>query len=76
MRITTKYNIGNTVWYMYNNRPTRVIVSAIEIFHAGTNQDTIKYNGKDAINPNTWLDHTNLREDQLFKTKKELLQSL
>lgn len=76
MTFETKFNLLDKVWYMRDNKPTEVIISAIEIFYVNTNQDYIAYNAKDAINPVTWLDHTNLREYQLFKTKQELLQSL
>ena len=76
MEFKTKFNKGEKVWYMKNNKPTEVVISSIEIFYVNTNQDHIKYNAKDVINPVTWLDHTNLFEDILFKTKKEILKSL
>lgn len=76
MDFKTKFNKGDHVWYMKNNKPTEVIISAIEIFYVGTNQDHIKYNATDYLNPVTWLDHTNLFEDMLFKTKENLLNSL
>ncbi len=76
MEFKTKFNKEDKVWYMKNNKPTEVIISAIEIFYVNTNQDHIKYNGKDMINPVTWLDHTNLFEDMLFQTKEQLLNSL
>jgi len=73
---TPKFDKGERVWYMKNNRPTEVIISAIEIFYVDTNQDHIKYNATDVISPVTWLDHTNLFEDMLYKTKEELLKTL
>lgn len=76
MEFKTKFDVDQKVWYMKNNKPTEIIISAIEIFYVGTNQDRIKYNAKDFINPVTWLDHTNLFEQDLFKTKNELLNSL
>lgn len=76
MKFKTKFNLKEKVWYMKNNKPTKVIIPAIEIFYVNTNQDTIKYNAKDVINPVTWLDHTNLFDDMLFRTKDELLKSL
>ncbi len=76
MKFETEFNTGDKAWYMKNNKPTKVIISAIEIFYVNTNQDHIKYNAKDVINPVTWLDHTNLFERILFKTKRGLLKSL
>jgi len=76
MRLETKFNLEDRVWYMKNNKPVEVIISAIEIFYVDTNQDRIKYNGKDVINSVSWLDHTNLHESMLFSSKEKLLESL
>lgn len=76
MDFKTKYNLNDKVWFMKDNKPTEVKISAIEIFYVNTNQDTIKYNAKDCTNPKTWLDHTNLNESNLFPTKELLIQSL
>lgn len=76
MNFTTKFNLKDRAWYMKNNKPTEVIISAIEIFYVNTNQDHIKYNATDVIYPKTWLDHTNLFESMLFNSKDELLKSL
>lgn len=76
MDFKTKFNKGDKVWYMNNNKPAEVIISAIEIFYVATNQDRISYNATDVINPNTWLDHTSLGEDVLYHSKEELLKSL
>jgi hypothetical protein len=71
-----KFNIEDRVWYMKNNKPTEVVISAIEIFYVNTNQDRITYNAKNVDHSVSWLDHTNLRESWLFKSKTELLESL
>ena len=76
MKFETKFNLNDSAWYMKDNKPTEVIISAIEIFFVNTNQDKMKYNAKDVINSVSWLDHTNLFEDMLFNTKDDLLQSL
>jgi len=76
MEFKTKFNKGEKAWYMKNNKPVEVIISAIEIFYVDTNQDHIKYNALDVINPVTWLDHANLFESMLYQTKEELLRSL
>ena len=76
MIFETKFNLEERAWYMKDNKPTEVIISAIEIFYVGTNQDRVKYNGKSITASVSWLDHTNLLEAILFKTKEELLGSL
>lgn len=76
MEFKTKFNKDERVWFMKNNKPAEGIISAIHIFYVNTNQDHIKYDARDAIKPVTWLDHQNLFENKLFKTKKELLESL
>jgi hypothetical protein len=76
MEFKTKFNKGDEAWYMKSNKPTQVVISAIEIFYVGTNQDRISYNATDYCNPVTWLDHTNLRENDIYKSKQELLESL
>lgn len=76
MNFETKFNIGDHAWYMKSNKPVEVVISAIEIFYVNTNQDFIKYNAKNVTNSVSWLDHTNLHENTLFKSKRELLESL
>ena len=76
MEFKTKFNIGDRVWYIKNNKPTEVRITAIEIFYMGTNQDHIKYNATDIINPITWIDHINLFENMLYCSRAELLKSL
>lgn len=76
MKIETKFNLNDNAWYMRDNKPVQVIISAIETFHVGTNQGAIKYNGKNVINSQSWLDHTNLHESFLYKTKGDLLEAL
>jgi hypothetical protein len=71
-----KFNLEDRVWYMKNNKPTEVIISAIEVFFVNTNQDQITYNAKHVDHSFSWLDHTKLQEAWLFKSKAELLESL
>lgn len=76
MKFETKFNKGDSVWYMNSNKPTNIIISAIEIFYVGTNQDRIHYSATDVINPKTWIDHQHLSESELYSSKEELLKSL
>lgn len=75
-RFQTKFNVGDHAWYMKDNKPTEVVISAIEIFFVNTNQDLITYNAEDMVNSINWLDHPKLQEDWLFESKTELLESL
>lgn len=76
MNFETEFNLNDHAWYMKNNFPTEVIISAIQIFEVGTNQSHIKYNAKNVIDSVSWLDHQNLFEEALFKSKGDLLKSL
>lgn len=76
MKFETKFNVNERAWYMKDNKPTEVIISAIEVFFVNTNQYHIKYNAKNVLHPVSWLDHTNLMENVLFKSKTELMSAL
>ena len=76
MNFKTKFNLEDRAWYMKDNKPIEVIVSAIHIFHVGTSRDHIKYSAKNITNSVSWLDHQHLFEDTLFRSKSELLKSL
>lgn len=76
MEFKTKFDKDDKVWLMKDDKPVEVMISYIEIHYCGTNQDCIMYNAQDVNNPKTWLDYQHLRDNQLFRTKKELLNSL
>ena len=76
MEFKTKFDLEEHAWYIKDNRPTEVVISAIEIFFVGTNQNRIKYSAKNIANSISWLDHQNLFEANLFKSKKALFDSL
>lgn len=76
MKFETKFNVNDRAWYMKDNKPTEVIISAIYVFFVNTNQYHIKYNAKNVLHSVSWLDHTNLMENVLFKSKTELMSAL
>lgn len=76
MDIKTKFNLKDSVWFMKDNKPVNALISAIETFNVGTDQDKIKYNGRKISNSVSWLDYTNLLEGKLFNSKDELLKAL
>ena len=78
MNCKTKYNIGDLIWFMYNNRPLEVEVSRIKIECV-----------KDQLGLHTRVDYMvrfihstkcesgdYVMEERFFKTKQELLESL
>jgi len=76
MEFKTKCNLGDTVWFMKNNKPIEVIITSIHIFHSDGNLNKIKYSASNIINSISWIDHENLFENTVFKLKSELLESL
>ena len=71
MQIKTKYNIGDKVWVIVNNKPTELLINSIEIFIHDMGQYRIGYS--------IWyVDKKNegFEETQVFPTKEELLKSL
>jgi len=81
MTIETKYNIGQEVWFMWDNRPTCQRIAAMEVYVGKQvlpsyyvepyEIDAIKMEYSDVI-PYNRIFH----EYQLFPTKEELLKSL
>lgn len=76
MIIETKFNIGDRAWFMKNNKVTEVIISSISLSYVDSDSDNIIYTANDAANPTHWLDHVDIEEKTLFKSKQELLDSL
>lgn len=70
MKIETKYNIGDEVWFMENNKPTKGIVVKLDIDIARSGDWYIE---------NYKVESHGLRCEvgqSLFPTKEELLKSL
>ncbi len=76
MKIETKYNLDDICWFMIHNVLVQIQISAIYISRIEAYPDLINYSGKSVYNPVTWLDHQNIPEDMLFKSKIELFESL
>lgn len=71
MTIETKFNIGDEVWFMKENKPTKKVVDFIEIITASTTSKSfIQYGLKmEGV-------VERVTEKYLFSTKEELLKSL
>ena len=70
MRFETKFDKGDHVWFMENNKPTEVAISDIRVLYLCTKQEGLNRLGSHVMGS------TKLLEDGLFKTKGELLGSL
>ena len=71
MIIETKYNIGDEVWFMKENKPAKRVVDFIEIIVASTTSKSfIRYGLK------MGSEVERVVESHLFPTKEELLKSL
>ena len=79
MKIETKADTGDNVWFMDNNRVIDAHVKSIEI------TKTINYDWSDIIKVKYTVEYKRDRmsrmymvfsEDQIFKTKQDLLDSL
>jgi hypothetical protein len=69
MKIETKFNVGDEVWYMNNNLPSKRAVKAISIFRT-KNDVRIKYLWDE------YSDKEYVVERLAFASKEELLASL
>ena len=67
MKIETKYNIGDEVWFWFKQKPIRDVVEHKMLVSIGNGKDVIIYRTKK---------FTTLAEYELFPTKEELLKSL
>jgi len=68
MKIKTKYNLGDIVWFMNMNRPGSFKVTYIFV--------TITDGGRYSVDYSVNHMSTKYAEDTLFSTKKELLSTL
>lgn len=77
MKIETKYNIGDAVWVITNNKVHHIRIDAIEVSigKATTNEDGVlsisEYKTSYSVGWGNWH-----KESDIFPTKEELLKSL
>ena len=76
MKLETKYNLGDVVWFMQGSSVVSAKLRSVTLFVVGTDQDTIAYTAEKIHNPVSWLDYQYLHEVNLFPSKQELLDSL
>jgi hypothetical protein len=68
MEVNTKFEIGDIVWFIDNNRAIYLEVTGITI--------SLDFNADVEIVYSLHFDDKKLEESKLFKTKEELLKSL
>lgn len=67
LSVKTKYNIGDKVWYIYDNRVQALDVTGVRISIESEDECKVEYIlHYDGHQP----------EEKLFRSKKELLESL
>lgn len=66
MKIETKYNIGDEVWFMYKLKPFCAKITSLTVYTQ--NRLVIEYFFEEQL--------TFVREERIYRTKQELLDSL
>ena len=74
MEIKTKYNIGDTLWVIYDNKAQTITVSNISIVVYPDNKISINY--IDTVGSDTYDYKGTFPEDECFPSKEELKESL
>lgn len=74
MEVKTKFNLGDEVWTMENNKAVSGSIKELTINICINGKITIKYTIKVLWKSQIW--DTTRYEEELFPTKEELLKSL
>ena len=75
MTITTKYEIGQKVYFMDENKIHAAEIQSVNIFVLGGKSPQISYN-LNYLKQEDSLSRFTLRENLLYQTKQELLNAL
>jgi len=76
MKIETKYNINQDVWFMYDNKPRKDKPFKIEFsYDSKKGEQEVYYTFPKIIDAQYLLDDT-VEESNIFATKEELINSL
>lgn len=80
MEIKTKYNIGDSAWVMYYNKPTKITISSMEVFinswYGSFKQNYFQTDYFDKDAKGMYNSTIRFKEKELFDTKEELINSL
>lgn len=76
MKIGTKYDIGQEVWALLDNKIQRVKIWGVDINIEEGFDGQYTYPSRTRINYYDFGKHHIISEDKLFPTKEELLKSL
>ena len=66
--VKTRYSIGDTVWYISNNRVLSLDITGVRV--------CVESEGECEVGYILHFNSSWIKEDRLFKSKKELLESL
>lgn len=76
MNITTRYNCGRKVWFMFMNKPIEGTIVKLKIQYTDREGVQVFY-GLDVFNDDgSFIEYKDVREDLVFRTKQDLLSSL
>ena len=75
MKIETKYDIGQKVWFMWNNKATQRKIVGV-IVNKDNEQQSEEYDIAGLEDVDMTLYDVTFKLDDIFPTKEELLKSL
>ncbi len=73
---STTHSIGDTLWIIKDNHCLQVIISCIYISVEEGDKPFFIYHARNATKSKSKYDHTQLKDADLFLTRKELLETL
>lgn len=76
MTITTRYNCGEKVWFMFMNKPIEGNIVEIRIRFTNREGTQIAYKLEVFNDDGSFNDYSDVRGELLFPTKQDLLSSL
>ena len=76
MHIKTKYDLKDRVYFLRNNIVTSGVISCVKTSSTKVALVTTHYHLQKDGSDGNWLDFSDLREEDLFASKEELLKSL
>lgn len=76
MEIKTKYNIGDEVYFIHNNKVNNSRIKSIEVTCISNYDALYPTEPKVVITYHVMINNTRYCEYDLFKTKEELINSL
>ena len=74
MKIETKYNINQEVWFIEDNKVKNEEILKLTFTKDGSNESVFYYFKEKSMNTSNW--ERSRKESEVFATKEELINSL